>query len=205
MEALRQVAEVIRANGGQAEVFELDVTRYESVQQFARAAVEHTGPPSILVNNAGWGLFRDMEFLSPEDFDRQIDINLKGPWYMTKEALPHLKRLGGGSILNIGSVAGRVAFKRGSGYCPAKAGLHSLTEVLMHELRTDGIRATTIAPGSVETRFHKEALPAAHHNDQSWMLEPETVAEACLHVLALPDNALVNYYEVRPLRTGKQN
>ncbi len=198
------MAEIVRANGGRAEAIALDVTKYESVREFARLAVERTGPPSILVNNAGWGLFREMEHLAPGDFDAQIDINLKGPWYLTKEALPHLKRLGGGHILNIGSIAGRVSFKRGSGYCPAKAGLHALTEVLLHELREDGIRATTIAPGSVETRFHHEALPAAHHNDQSWMLEPETIAEACLHVLSLPDNALVTYYEVRPLRTPKQ-
>lgn len=205
LDALQQVAGIIRADGGKAEAIELDVTRLESVQAFGATAIERTGPPSIVVNNAGWALFRSMADMEAEDFDRQIDVNLKGPWYLIKEALPHLRRLGGGTILNIGSIAGRVAFKRGSGYCPAKAGLHALTEVLLHELRDDGIRAVTIAPGSVQTGFHKEALPGAHHNDQTWMLDPGTIADACLHVLSLPENALVNYYEVRPLRTGKQS
>jgi NADP-dependent 3-hydroxy acid dehydrogenase YdfG len=78
--------------------------------------------------------------------------------------------------------------------------LNALGEVLMMELRDLGIRVTTIAPGSVQTRFHREALPAANPRDESWMLDPEDVAEAVMHVLHSPRRVLVSHYEVRPLK-----
>jgi NAD(P)-dependent dehydrogenase (short-subunit alcohol dehydrogenase family) len=177
----------------------LDVASHASVAEFAKAAVDLAGPPAILVNNAGTGLFRDIDAMEVADFDRQIDVTLKGTWYLCHAAVPHMKRLGGGRIINISSIAGSVSFARGSAYCAAKAGVDAMSRALLLELRSHGIGVTIIAPGSVETGFHREALPAGHHNDQSWMLAPETVAEACLHVLSLPDSAVVSHYEIRPL------
>ncbi len=202
-ESLRQAAEVIASAGGKAHAVALDVASWASAEAFAARALELAGPPAILVNNAGLGIFREVDAMAVEDFDRQIDINLKGPWYMARLAIPHMKRLGGGDIVNIGSIAGTAAFKRGSAYCAAKAGLRAMTEALMHDLREHSIRTTLIAPGSVETGFHRVALPSGHHNDQSWMLEPETIAEAVLHALSAPAGTLVSSYEIRPLGTGK--
>lgn len=203
LENLNQLREVAAAEGHLIHPIELDVSSHESVARFAASAIELAGPPSILINNAGTGLFRDMEAMEVADFDRQIDVNLKGPWYITHAAVPHMKRLGGGRIVNISSIAGTVSFARGSAYCAAKAGLRAMSEALMLELRQHGIGVTVIAPGSVETGFHRDALPSAHHNDQSWMLTPESIADACLHVLATPDVALVSNYEIRPLKPGK--
>lgn len=200
-DALETVAETIRNGGGTAHAVTLDVASAESVSAFNAAAVAAAGPPAILVNNAGTGLFRDFKDMTPEDFNRQIDVNLRGPWLLAHEAEPHMRRLGEGWIINISSIAGRVPFKRGTAYCAAKAGLNAMSEALMLELREHHIRVVTIAPGSVDSAFHRGALPSAHHNDQTWMLEPEAIADAVLHVLRAPDNALVNYYEVRPLLT----
>src|SRR5690606_18082576 len=95
-------------------------------------------------------------------------------------------------------IAGTHAFKRGTAYCAAKAGLNAMSEAMMLELREFGIRVTSIAPGSVQTGFHAQALPAANQKDQSWMIAPETIGDACVHVLTLPENAMVSHYEIRP-------
>ncbi|MCC5877091.1 MAG: SDR family oxidoreductase [Candidatus Sumerlaeia bacterium] len=202
-ESLAQLRDIAATEGHTIHPIELDVASHESVEKFAKHAVDLAGPPSILINNAGTGLFRDLDAMEISDFDRQIDVNLKGPWYLARAAVPHMKRLGGGRIINISSIAGTVSFQRGSAYCASKAGLHAMSEALMLELRQHGIGVTVIAPGSVETGFHRDALPSAHHNDQSWMLTPETIADACLHILTTPDIALVSKYEIRPLKPGK--
>lgn len=203
VEALRQLQTVLGASGGIVHGVALDVSSLESVDAFAAQAMELAGPPSILVNNAGSGLFKDMTEMTPADFDRQIDVDLKGPWYLSRAAVPHMKKFGEGRIVNIGSVAGLHAFKRGTAYCAAKAGLDAMSEAMMLELREFGIHVTLIAPGSVHTAFHQQALPAAHHGDQSWMLTPEDIAAACLHVLTSPPAALISRYEIRPLKPVK--
>ena len=196
-EDLDQLAEVL---GGKGHAIELDVSSKESVQEFSRRAVEAAGPPDILINNAGTGLFQDIDIMRTEDFDRQIDVTLKGPWYLTKEAAPLMKKQGGGLVINISSIAGRSPIKRGSAYCAAKAGLNMMMECLMLELRDWNIAVSTIAPGSVDTSFHQGASPQANPKDQSWMLTPDALSEAVLHLLSRPGNTLVNYYEVRPLQ-----
>lgn len=203
-DALGQVAEAITAKGGRAHALALDVASWESCAAFAEEAVNLAGPPHLLVNNAGYGLFQDLDVMTAEEFEKQIRINLVGPWSMVKLAAPHLRRHGAGTIVNISSIAGRVGFKRGTAYCAAKAGLNMMGECLMQELREDAIRVVTIAPGSVESRFHRDALPASNPADTSWMLETDRIAEAVLHVLAAPEGTLVNYYEVRPLKPGKR-
>jgi NAD(P)-dependent dehydrogenase (short-subunit alcohol dehydrogenase family) len=203
-EDLRQVCEVIRADGGAAEFAELDVSRWDSVEAFSRKAIELLGPPSVLVNNAGYGLFRDFDVMTPEEFDRQVDVTLKGAWYMTRAAVESLKFNGQGDVVMISSLAAEHSFKRGSAYCAAKAGLNAMAECLMLELREMGIRVTTICPGSVSTRFHRDALPAANPSDQSWMVEAETIAEAVLYALKAPRGASVTRVDVRPSMPAKK-
>lgn len=204
MDELQNLADALNGRGMKVHAIQLDVASPDSIRAFSEKAVELAGSPTILVNNAGLGIFKDLPDMTPEDFDSQLNINVRGPWYLIKEAAPHMKREGGGWILNISSIAGSHAFKRGTAYCAGKAALNAMSECLMLELRDDDIRVITIAPGSVETSFHHTALPGAHHNDQSWMLEPETIAKACLHAISQPENALLNYYEIRPLRKAKQ-
>lgn len=203
VEDCRQTAEILRAEGLSAHAEHLDVTNKESIAAFVEKAVKVAGPPSILVNNAGGGLFKDMTEMPIEEFDRQIDVNLKAPWYMARAAAPHMKRFGQGHIINISSIAGEHSFKRGTAYCATKAGLNAMSEAMMLELREFNIRVTVIAPGSVQTGFHAEALPAANLKDQSWMIDPETIGAACLHVLTLPENATVSHYEIRPTQPVK--
>lgn len=180
----------------------LDVSQPESIAAFEAAAVELAGPPNLLINNAGVGVFRDIEAMDPATFEQQIAVGLRGPWYMMRAAVPHMKRFGSGHIVNVTSIAGRVGFKRGSAYCAAKAGLNMMSEALMLELREFGIKVTVVAPGSVDTGFHRIALPNQNQRNTDWMLEPETVADAIVHLVTMPPGALPSYYEIRPLETG---
>ena len=203
LDALQQLAALLNGEGGTAHAVPLDLRSPESIAAFAELALQLAGPPTILVNNAGLGVFKDIELLDPADFEEQIAVNLRGPWYLTRAVVPHLRRQGSGHIINISSIAGRVAFRRGTGYCAAKAGLNAMSESLMYELRDSGIKVTVIAPGSIASGFHQHALPSGHHNEQDWMLEPSTIADAVLHILTQPPDVLTNYYEVRPLQPGK--
>jgi NAD(P)-dependent dehydrogenase (short-subunit alcohol dehydrogenase family) len=201
---LDQLAEVARGEGLTLHPHTLDVTDAASVEAFAARAVELAGPPNIVVNNAGWALFREADRLDIADFDRMIAINLRGPWLVARAAIAPMRRIGGGRIINVGSIAGRVPFARGTGYCAAKAGLHALSEALMLELRADGIAVTVVAPGSIDTGFHREALPAAHAADQSWMLDPTVLAREIRRLTELPADVLPNYYEIRPLNPPRR-
>ena len=105
-----------------------------------RAAIDRAaatfGSLDTLVNNAGIGVFREVESLTDDDWHRVIDTNLTGVFYATRAAIPHLKRAGGGWMVNIASLAGRNYFANAAAYCASKAGLVAFSEAVMLELRT---------------------------------------------------------------------
>ena len=111
---------------------------------------------TILVNNAGVGVFADVADMTPEQWARVIDTNLTGVFYACHAALPHLRKRGGGFIVNISSLAGKNAFTGGSAYCASKSGLNAFSEALMQEVRYDNIRVSYVMPGSVATGFSGE-------------------------------------------------
>jgi NAD(P)-dependent dehydrogenase (short-subunit alcohol dehydrogenase family) len=117
-------------------------------------------------------------------------------FYCTREAIPHLKRAGGGWIINIGSLAGKNAFPGGGAYNASKFGLIGFSEALMQEVRHDGIRVSCIMPGSVATEFNG---PGAG-GDEEWKIQPEDIGRIVLDLLAMPARTLPSRVEVRPSR-----
>ncbi len=178
-----------------------DVTDVKQVGKFFHAVDQHYGGLDILVNNAGAGVFRKVGEMSPEEWHGNIDLNLNGPFYCTREALPLLTRRGGGSIINISSLAGKNAFTGGAGYNAAKAGLNLFSEALMLDHRHDNIRVTYIMPGSVATDF--SGGPSQRAGDTSWMIAAEDVAEAVALVLRIPTRTMISRIEMRPSRPRK--
>src|SRR5690242_4615905 len=138
------------------------------------------GGLDILVNNAGKGVFRKVGEMSVEDWHKNLDLNLNGVFYCSREAL---RRFGsrGGFIVNISSLAGKNAFSGGAAYNASKAGLNLFTEALMLDHRHDRVRVTSIMPGSVATEF--SGGPSDRSGDTSWMIAPEDVAETVALVL----------------------
>jgi NAD(P)-dependent dehydrogenase (short-subunit alcohol dehydrogenase family) len=156
-----------------------------------------TGGPDILVNNAGVGIMKSAAELTVEDWQKTIETNLSGAFYCSREALARLKNRGGGSIINIGSLAGKNAFAGGAAYNASKFGLYGFTEAMMLDHRYDNVRVTHIMPGSVDTEFGGGSARA------DWKIAPEDIGEIVLMLLRMPERTLVSQVEVRPAKPRK--
>ena len=178
-----------------------DVTDLAQVRAFFQAVDAEFGGLDILVNNAGAGHFVKVAEMSPEDWHRDIDLNLTAPFYCSREALARFSRRGGGFIVNISSLAGKNAFSGGAAYNAAKAGLNLFTEAMMLDHRHDNLRVSYIMPGSVDTGFGADS--GRRSGDASWMIAAEDVAEAVAMVLRMPSRTMISRVEMRPSRPKK--
>jgi len=178
-----------------------DITQPEQVGSFFEAVDKQLGGADILVNNAGEGVFHKVADMTVEEWHRNIDLNLNGAFYCSREALARFSRRGGGFIVNISSLAARNPFSGGAGYNASKFGLNGFTEALMLDHRYDNVRVCSIMPGSVATDFQGD--PAKRAGDFSWMVAPEDVAEVVTLVLRMPARTMVSRVEMRPSRPKK--
>lgn len=154
-----ETVSIIRAAGGKAIFVPTDVSSAEEVRRMVDATVSTFGGLDILFNNAGIGSGKYLVDLTEEEWDRVINVNLKGHFLCAKYAIPHLKARGGGVILNMGSVLGPSALPGTSAYCATKAAIEGFTRVLALELARDNIRVNTLAPGSIDTSMLWEGIP----------------------------------------------
>jgi len=178
-----------------------DVTNLNEVGKFFQAVVREFGGIDILINNTGEGVFRKVAEMTPEDWHRNIDLNLNGPYYCSHEALHLFQKRGGGFIVNISSLAGKNAFTGGAGYNASKFGLNGFSEAMMLDHRHDNVRVSYIIPGSVDTEFSGD--PSKRAGDTSWMIAPEDVADVVACVLHMPARTMVSRVEMRPSRPRK--
>jgi NADP-dependent 3-hydroxy acid dehydrogenase YdfG len=146
----------------------------------------------ILVNNAGIGIFSPVAELTYEAWKETLDTNLSGVFYCCKEGIPRLRERGGGSIINISSLAGRNPFAGGAAYNASKFGLNGFSEAMMLDHRNDKIRVTYVMPGSVDTDFSPRSQRA------SWKIAPEDVADVVISVLRMPERTTLSRVEMRP-------
>jgi NAD(P)-dependent dehydrogenase (short-subunit alcohol dehydrogenase family) len=187
------------AGPGSVEALRADVRKYDDVRQVVDATVARFGGLDYLVNNAGVGVFADVADMTPEQWSSVIDTNLTGVYYACHAALPHLRRRGGGYIINISSLAGKNAFTGGAAYCASKSGLNAFSEALMQEVRYDNIRVSYVMPGSVATGFAGQE----ETRGSDWKISPDDVAELVLDLLRHPGRSLPSRVELRPSKPRK--
>lgn len=168
--------------------FKCDVSDSSQVQSLIAYTIEQKGQLDYLINNAGLGCFNSIDKLSEDDWDKMININLKGSFLTCKYAIPYLKATKG-HIINISSIAGSVPFINGGGYSVSKAGLNMLSETLSLELKQHEVKVTTISPGSIKTDFH---------HPKEYALEPEQVADTVWTVIRAPQNMIYSQLTIRP-------
>ena len=183
-----------RGSGPRIEWFAGDVRREEEARAMVDAAAARFGGLDILVNNAAVGILVDTAAMTGEEWRETIETNLNGVFYCTHAAIPHLRARCGGWVINISSLASRNPFARGAAYSATKAGLNAFGEALMPELRYDGIRVSTICPGSVRTGFAGSDAGAA----ADWKLAPEDVAQVVVDLVAHPGRSLPSLVDIRP-------
>lgn len=177
-----------------------DVRDHDEVKALVAHAVAEFGSVDVLVNNAGIGIFGKVEDTSPEDFRAVIETNLFGVFYCCHEAIPEMKKRGGGYIINISSLAGTNAHPKMATYNASKFGLNGFSEALMQEVRHDGIKVSYIMPGSVNTEFGGDE-PS---EEKAWQLQPSDIARVVLDLLHHDDRSLPSRVEIRPSRPPVQ-
>jgi 3-oxoacyl-[acyl-carrier protein] reductase len=185
---------------GRAAGFAADLTRAEQVKTLFERVDERFGGLDILVNNAGEGVFRKVGEMTAEDWHRNIDLNLNGPFYCSREALGRFQRRGGGFIVNISSLAGKNPFSGGAAYNASKFGLNGFSEAMMLDHRHDNVRVSYVMPGSVDTAFGGDR---GKTGDPSWKIAPEDVAEVVALLLRMPTRTMVSRVEMRPSKPPK--
>jgi NAD(P)-dependent dehydrogenase (short-subunit alcohol dehydrogenase family) len=152
---------IIREDGGEATFIQVDVSKAADTERMARATVETYGKLDILVNNAGIYMQADAVEMTEEDWDRILDVNLKGVFLCSKYCIPEMLKGGGGSIVNIGSEAGIVGIKNQVAYNVSKSGIIALTRSTAIDFATSNIRVNCVCPGTTETPLVKSALERA--------------------------------------------
>jgi 3-oxoacyl-[acyl-carrier protein] reductase len=179
-----------RVDGGPA-----DVRRYEDCRKSVARAAERFGGLDILVNNAGIGIFRPIDQITPEEWAAVIETNLSAVFYCSREVIPLMRSRGGGYIFNVSSLAAINTFPGGSAYNASKFGLNGFTEAMMQDIRYDGIRVSTIMPGSVATDFAGDPGSNKH---EDWKLTAEDIARAVVDLYKFPRGSLASRIELRP-------
>jgi NADP-dependent 3-hydroxy acid dehydrogenase YdfG len=175
-----------------------DVTDPEAVRQLAEHVTKtFGGPPHAIVNNAGVFSLATVERTDPREFQTAIEVNLVGPFLLTRAFLAAMRARGTGHIVMIGSVADRATFPENGSYAASKFGLRALQEVLRGELRGSGVRTTLVSPGPVDTTMWDRIDPDSRpgFTPRREMMTAGAVAEAVRFALSRP--AGVNVDELR--------
>jgi NADP-dependent 3-hydroxy acid dehydrogenase YdfG len=208
-ERLEKLASEIAGRGHTALAVEADVTDQEQ----AIAAVERTvcdfGRLDVLINNAGVMLLGPIADAPTEEWDRMVDINVKGLLYMTHAAVPHLLEAAKDSprevtdIVNISSVAGRVASAGAGVYNLTKFGVGAVSESMRQELSRQGVRITIVEPGAVSTELVDHLRPEIRDSvrgrfDDIKTLEAHDIAEAIEYAVTRPAHVSINEILIRP-------
>jgi len=194
------VSELNQADQGRAIGFVCDVRDYVQVKALIDYTVKELGGLDILVNNAGIGIFQKVEDTTPEDFRAVLETNVSGVFHCCHEAIPQMKKRGGGYIINISSLAGVNAHPQMAAYNASKFGLNGFSEALMQEVRHDNIKVSYIMPGSVNTEFGGDA-PS---DEKSWQLTPQDIARVVIDLLHHDDRSLPSRVEIRPSKPPKE-
>lgn len=174
-----------------------DVTQQVDCERVVAEAVEQFGTVDVLVNNAGYGPPASLMDMTEDIWDVTLDTCLKGVYLMTQAAVRVMLENGGGSVVQISSVAGKNGYADRTAYCAAKWGVQGFTAALRDELGGQGIRAHTINPGAVATPWWSTSNDAQSDEIMEKMIYPEEVAEAVRYVLVQPERIMIEEVVVK--------
>ena len=174
-----------------------DVRDLASQQRVVDAIIQQWGRLDYVVANAGVGHFAPIQELTPEQWHETIDINLTGVFNTAKTTIAALKE-SRGYFITIASLAGTNFFEKGAAYNASKFGLVGFTQAIMLDLRNEGIKVSTIMPGSVATEFGDNPMG----EKDAWKIQPEDIGQMVYDLLKMNPRTLPSKIEVRPTRPG---
>jgi len=204
LDKLETLKKEITDDGGEIIICETDVTKKSDCDNLVKQAIDKYGTVDVLINNAGLMPLSFVKSLKIDEWDRMIDVNIKGVLYCTAAVVPTMVEKKSGHIVNISSVAGRVVFPAGSVYCATKHAVTAFSEGLRQELSVrKNIRITSIEPGVVQTELTNtitekalEAFVEKHKEMEG--LKAEDISNAIIFALDAPNHVNVNEILVRP-------
>jgi NADP-dependent 3-hydroxy acid dehydrogenase YdfG len=201
---IQALADELNRNGGKALAIATDVTRREQVQALVDGAVQAFGRIDVLINNAGLMPSSLLERRRVEDWDRMVDVNLKGVLYGVAAALPPMQARKSGHIINVSSVAGHKVGPGGAVYSATKHAVRALSEGLRQEVKPYNIRTTIISPGAVATELPDsitEPETAAYVKTVYESAIPaDSFARVVSFAISQPDDVDINEILFRPTR-----
>ncbi|AUW93569.1 MAG: SDR family NAD(P)-dependent oxidoreductase [Sulfobacillus thermosulfidooxidans] len=204
VERLKTIVEEILQSGQHAAYTAMDVTNRESVEQGKNAALTQFGRIDVWINNAGLMPLSYLDKLHVEEWERMVDVNIKGVLFGMAAALPVMMEQQSGHIINISSVAGHKVGMGGAVYSGTKFAVRAITEGLRQEVSGRyHIRATIISPGLVETELlttitDQDALTALSARVPGQPLRSQSIAEAIAYAIEQPESVSVNEIIIRP-------
>lgn len=197
---LKTLTEALREEGGKAEYRALDVTRLEDVQAFVKFALETYGRIDVIVNNAGVMPLSRLEELKVDEWNRMIDVNIRGVLHGIAATLPIMKKQGSGQIINLSSIGGHTVHATAAVYSATKFAVVAISEGL--RLENDQIRVTVISPGVTESELAEsisaEGAREAMKEFRRIALPSEAIGRAIAFAIEQPDDVDVNEIIVRP-------
>ncbi|WP_027091457.1 SDR family NAD(P)-dependent oxidoreductase [Cohnella thermotolerans] len=178
------LARSLAQEGSRAEFYGADLSKPESAAHIMEAATEAFGSVDVLINNAGFGIWKSPLELEVEEWDRVMNVNLRGAFLCSREAAKVMKRQGrGGAIVNISSTRHMQSEPNSEAYAASKGGIASLTHALALSLGPDRIRVNAISPGWIETGDYTALRPEDHSQHPSGRVgTPEDIARACFYL-----------------------
>ncbi len=201
---LDAIVKDIQAAGGKALSVTVDVTKRAEVGGLVKKAIDTYGKIDVLVNNAGIMPIAPLAVLKVDEWERMIDINIKGVLYGVAAALPHMLKQKSGHFINIASVFGiKVFAPGGTVYCATKAAVRTLTEGLRMETHGDKIRCTIISPGAVDSELKESSSDEASSKMVNELykavaIPAESVARAVAYAIGQPADVDINEIVIRP-------
>ncbi|WP_313622182.1 SDR family oxidoreductase [Achromobacter sp.] len=197
---LETLVQEIRAKGGTAAYRALDVTSADDMQAFVRDAESVYGPVDVIVNNAGVMPLSPLSSLKLDEWNRMIDVNIRGVLHGIAAVLPGMERQGHGQVINVSSIGGLSVSPTAAVYCATKYAVRAISDGLRQE--TDKIRVTVICPGVVESELASsitdDTARQAMQVFRRVALHPDAIARAIAYAIEQPDDVDVSELVVRP-------
>ncbi|CAM3561415.1 SDR family oxidoreductase [Paracoccus nototheniae] len=200
LDRIKAIAAEIRSAGGTAEACELNVTDRRSMAAFAQVAMEQWGRIDVLINNAGVMPLSPLSAGMQDEWDRMVDVNIKGVLWGIGAALPVMKQQGSGQIINIGSIGALAVVPTAAVYCATKFAVRAISDGLRQE--STNIRVTCVNPGVVESELASTITDAetmaAINAYRAIALQPADIARAVRQVIEAPEGVDTTEITIRP-------
>ena len=204
-ERIEALAAELTAKGRKALAVTTDVTDVDQVRRLVDTAVQTYGRIDVMLNNAGLMPHSPLERLKTDDWDRMIDVNIKGVLYGIAAALPHMKTQKSGHFINVSSVAGHKVNPGSAVYAATKYAVRALSEGLRQEVKPYNIRTTIISPGAIATELpnsitEKDVSKGIHDFYEQYAIPADSFARVVVFAMSQPDDVDINEVLFRPTK-----